>query len=206
MEGVLDLFPETESKGIATISHIVFSEKEDPLFNMRAVRDGGWLFHMTDGKYVRLHLYGELVMSDTQMERRSNSDFVYVSHGRVLIAGLGIGLVLKNILPKKEVTEIVVIEKYQDVIDLVAPKFTDPRIRIICADIFDWRPQKGEKFNVIYFDVWSDLCKDNLDEIKKLHNSFKSYVDRTDLNCSMNSWMKTFLRNRRRQEQRTSYW
>lgn len=204
IEGVIDLFPAVEEKGVAKISNYEFVE--DPLYNLRMLRDGGSMFIMRGGKYVRLHVNGELMMSDTDMEKTSNREFIYYAHGKVLIAGLGIGLVLKNILNKEEVTEVIVIEKYQDVIDLVAPKFDNPKLKIICADINEWKPAKGEKFNVIYFDIWPNICEDNLDEIKVLHNRFKNSVDRTDPNCWMNSWMKEYLQAKRRENRSRRYW
>lgn len=204
IKGVIDLFPNVEEKGVAKITNYEFKVEEDPLFNLRALRDGGSMFVMKEGKYVRLHVNGELMMSDTHMERISNRGFIYHAHGKVLIAGLGIGLVLKNILDKEEVKEVIVIEKYQDVIDLVAPKFDNPKLKIICADIHEWKPAKGEKFNVIYFDIWPEICEDNLDEIKVLHNKFKNSVDRTDANCWMNSWMKEYLQAQRKRNNR--YW
>lgn len=205
IEGVLDLFPKVEEKGVAKITHYEFKEVNDPLFNLRVMRDGGSMFVMRDGTYVRLHVNGELMMSDTNMEKYSNSDFVYHAHGKILIAGLGLGLVLKNILDKEEVTEVIVIEKYQDVIDLVAPKFDSPKLKIICADINEWKPAKGEKFNVIYFDIWPTICEDNLDEMKVLHNRFKFFVDRADTKCWMNSWLKDYLQALRRRN-RSRYW
>ena len=97
IEGVIDLFPEKEEKGVAKISNYEFKNEENPLFNARAVRDGGWMFYLEDGKYVRLHVNGELMMADTRMERESNRDFIYKANGRILIAGLGLGVILKNI-------------------------------------------------------------------------------------------------------------
>lgn len=46
------------------------------------------------GKYVRLLHKNEVVMSDTNMEKRTNSKFVINAHGNVLIGGLGIGMIL----------------------------------------------------------------------------------------------------------------
>ena len=203
LQGVLDLFPTPEKLGTAEISQFVFSHERNPLYNLRAMRDTGGLTYMEDGRYVRLHVDGELVMSDTRMEKNTNSEFVHAAHGRVLIAGLGLGLILKNILMKDSVKEIIIIEKCQDVIDLVGSKFRDPRIKIIHADIFNYQPSKDQKFNVIYFDIWSQITQDNLEEIKKLHNRFKYNLDRTDPDCWMNSWMKEYLQSERRKERRS---
>jgi len=200
MEGVIDLFPKTISKGVATISTFEFENAKNPLFNLRAIRDGGMMFYVRDGKYVRLYINRELVMSDTHPERISNSQFVTYANGKVLIAGLGIGLIIKNIINKECINEIIIIEKYQDVIDLVSPVFNNSKIKYICADIFDWKPTKNDKFDTIYFDIWSEINQDNLLEIRKLHNRFKFNLNRSNPYCYMNSWMKEYLQQRKRKE------
>lgn len=199
VSGVSDIFNFDAQKGIASISQIEFKTENDPLYNFRMLRDAGRMFVVRDGKYVRLHVNGELMMSDTGMERISNREFIEKANGRVLIAGLGIGLILKNILDKKSVGEIVIIEKYKDVIDLVAPKFKSNKITIIHADIFDWKPPKGEKFDTIYFDIWPEITSGNLKEIKFLHNRFKNFKAP---GAWMNSWMKEYLQKEKRKYRR----
>lgn len=55
---------------------------------------------ISPGKYVKLIIAGELVMSDTPYEMNTNQKFVDKAHGNVLIGGLGIGLLTKNLIPK----------------------------------------------------------------------------------------------------------
>ena len=200
MEGVIDLYPEPITKGVVHISQYEFKHEENPLFNLRALRDGNGLMYMYDGKYVRLHINSELVMSDTHMELQSNAEFVIRANGHILIAGLGLGLIIKNILNKPDIKSITVIEIYQDVIDIVSDKFNDNRITYIHDNIFDWKPEKGIKYDTIYFDIWSEISIDNLYEIKTLHNKFKYYVNRNNPNHYMNSWLKEYLQNKKRQE------
>jgi hypothetical protein len=204
IEGVTDLFKEKETKGVAHISQFTFSTQKDPLYNLRIVRDGGSMFRMYDGDYVRLHVNGQLMMSDTAMERLSNESFIKNAKGRILIAGLGIGMVLKNILKNKEVTEIVVIEKYQDIIDLVQPKFNDSRLWIICADIFEYEMPKTELFDCIYFDIWAEISQDNLLEMKKLHSKYRKNLNKLSPYKYMDSWMKDYLKKEKSREQRQS--
>jgi hypothetical protein len=216
MEGVFGLFKlpvgEKIEKGEAKLSTYEFKHEENPLYNLRATRNGGSMFWVADGKYVRLHVGNELMMSDTRMERTSNYEFCYYAHGRVLIAGLGIGLILHNLrdkIQKGDITEILVIEKSQDVIDIVAPYFLDiPQIKIFQGDVFEWKPAPGEKFNTLYFDIWPTptIDTDNLQEISKLHNKFKYFKDRTDPRCYMDSWMREYLQKQKRKDSRNSYW
>lgn len=193
--GVADIFPEKIENGNIKITPYTFKEEDDFLFNLRAVRDGGDIFRMVDGDYVRLHVNGELMMSDTRMERLSNSKFISSAHGRILIAGLGIGLVLRNIFdnPKKisDIEEVIVVEKEKDLIDIVGPKFSNPKLEIVHADIWNYVPEG--KFDVIYFDIWQDICEDNLDDMKLLHDKFKPFMKRGKIKY-MDSWMKGHLK------------
>jgi spermidine synthase len=90
------------------------------------------------------------MMSDTNMERRSNWQVKDNAHGRVLIAGLGIGMILHPILDPtraiisrragealQPVEHVTVVELNQDVIDLVAPSLAryGDRVTIVKADI-----------------------------------------------------------------------
>ena len=208
IKSVVPIFGELEKKGIAKIQRIEIKDSRVSLQNLRAIMDGGRIFRVIDGHYIRLIVNKELVMSDTGMERLSNEKFIHSANGHVLIAGLGIGLIVYTIMHKECVKSITVIEKYQDVIDLVAPKF--PTVKIICADIFDWKPAKGEKFDTIYFDIWPHICTDSLADIKILHNKFKNSLNRANTDHYMNSWMKEYLILQRRRDnwderQRSSY-
>jgi hypothetical protein len=192
VEGVVPFFEEKEEKGVAKISRFELSDYEARFENIMNRAD--YLFKLQAGTYCRLHVEGELMMSDTPMERKSNLNFIENANGRVLIAGLGLGMIILNILDKEEVTEVVVIEKYKDVIDLVEPKFTHPKLKVICSDIFFWKPAKGEKFDTIYFDIWGDVSQGNLEEMTELHNKFKSKLNRVNPKSFMDSWMKSYLK------------
>lgn len=203
VKSIVPLYKEKEEKGIVSITRYEF--KDDLLFNLRVMRDGGDLFVMKPGHYCRLTINKELVMSDTFLERKSNREFIRKANGRVLIAGLGLGLIIHNILHKQDITEIVVIEKHQDVIDLVSPKFNDSRLKIICDDIFNYLPKKEDKFDTIYFDIWTDITIENLDDIKLLHNKFKNKLNRENSRSWMNSWMKEYLQEAKRKENRRGW-
>jgi spermidine synthase len=130
-------------------------------------------------------------MSDTRLEQSTNREVVSQARGDVLIAGLGIGFILVPILKKNEVTSITVVEKHQDVIDLVGPRFNDPRLTILQGDILTWRPPKGSTYSTIYFDIWPNICSDNLTEMTRLERRFKPRLQK---NGWMGSWAKVLCR------------
>jgi hypothetical protein len=202
VKGVEQDFPEEMQQGVAKVIKYEFIESENPLYNLRYMRDGYHFMRMYEGKYVKLIVNGELMMSDTAMERKTNKGFIDKASGRVLIAGLGVGLVLKNICDKENVSEVVVIEKYQDVIDLVEPFVSHPKLKIICADIFTYDMAKTEKFDTIYFDIWAKISQENLAEMTKLHNKYRK--NKVSKESFMDSWLRDFLRKERQKEMRES--
>ena len=119
--------------------------------NIRAMLEG-----VTPGKYIRLLHNNECVMSDTNMEERTNSDFCINAHGDIIIGGLGIGMIIMAIQDKPEVNTITVIEKNQEVIDIVASQLNlNDKVNIICADVFEWKPERGVKYDMAYMDIWN---------------------------------------------------
>jgi hypothetical protein len=136
------------------------------------------------GKYKRLMRNGTCVMSNTPDEIRDFMHFVYTAKGSVLVNGLGIGVLLKALINKPEVTEITVIEKSEDVIKLVAQTYlTDNRVSIINADAFEYNPPKDKRYNAVWHDIWDDICADNLDEMKKLHRKYGRKADYQESWC-----------------------
>jgi hypothetical protein len=199
IKGVWNLFKEQEKCGSVFISRYIYEDARNPLYNLRLVRDGLSFMRMYDGGYVRMHVRGELMMSDTVFERHTNSEFINAAKGNVLIAGLGIGMVLHNILDKPEVTRVTVVEINKDVITLVGAKFQHEKLTIVNGNIFTFNTQ--EKYDAIYFDIWPTISQDNLEDMRKLHIKFRfkknegAYVD---------SWMRTFLKKQARKEKRNS--
>jgi hypothetical protein len=131
------------------------------------------------GRYVPEGVYKQLkrgditVMSNTPDEIRDQWNFIYNAVGDVLINGLGLGVTLKLVLAKPEVTSITVIEKSPDVIKLVAPTYlVDKRVTIINADAMEYKPPKGKKFNAVWHDIWDFICGDNIQDMIKLHRKY----------------------------------
>lgn len=136
------------------------------------------------GKYTRVMRGGTLVMSDTPAEQRDHYAAVRAATGNCLLNGLGLGMVLKNILLKPDVTKVTVVEISKTLIDMVSPHYVDPRVSFICADALKYKPPKGERYNMVWHDIWDYICADNLPEMTRLH---RKYGRRTDW---QGSWCK----------------
>lgn len=178
--------------GLAEVAHFEVTDFESKFSALRGE-------YVPAGKYARLSVAGCLMMTDTAMERGSNQEAVWSARGRVLIAGLGIGMILHPILSKTEVARVTVIEKYQDVIDLVAPTIQSPKLSIACADAFEFVPEAGTHYDTIYFDIWPDISVDNLDEMTRLHRRFRKFL-------APGGWMQSWQRDCLRYLKKAGRW
>ena len=180
-------------QGEARIIHYDVTSFDAAMATMRGIRT-------YSGRACVLKVNGRTMMSDTNHERATNCEVVRQARGDMLIGGLGLGMILHPIMAKPEVRHVTVIEQSQDVIDLVSP--TLPRrddITIIVADLMEWKPPRGMTWDVIYFDIWPDICIDNLGEIATLHRRFGR---RKRPGGWMDSWCRSRLLARRRRERR----
>ena len=210
MEGVYNIFSlkenETKNLGIATLRSFSISNEESKVYNLKSLFNGNGGFDcVTAGQYVKLSVNNILMMSDTDMEKRTNYEFISNAKGDVMIAGLGIGLILHNIEKKVktgEVKSITVYEKYQHVIDLITPYYKHLPITVKCEDILNYLPPKEEIYDTIYFDIWPTIDTNNLKDIRILHNRWKFHKRQDGW---MDSWVKQKLQNMKREENRY-YW
>ena len=95
----------------------------------------------------------DTVMQDTQHEYAEHQPLWDNATGDVLIGGLGIGFVNQKLMDNPDVTSVTIIEKNQEVIDMVwghCPK--DDTFTLIHADIEIWAPTQN--YHVGWFDTW----------------------------------------------------
>lgn len=152
---------------------------------------------ISPGRYVELSHKGECVMSNTDMEKRTNSSFVINAHGNVLIGGLGIGLILLAIQDKEEVKQITVVEKNMEVIELVGSQLPlNEKVEIVNADVFDYKPT--QKYNTIYMDIWNYINSDVYqNEMKPLISRYRRHLvpKSEDENRYIDCWCKYQAKN-----------
>lgn len=149
------------------------------------------------GKFIRLTHRGSVVMSDTEMEKRTNAAFVRNAHGKVLIGGLGIGLILLAVQDKADVEKITVIEKRREVIDLMSNQLPlNDKVDIVNADVFEYVP--AEKYNTIYMDIWNYINQDVYwEQMKPLISRYRKYLvpKSEDENRYIDCWCKYQAKN-----------
>lgn len=104
-----------------------------------------------------------LWMSLMTLEYESLALSYFAAHGHVVIMGLGMGLLLRNVLGKGDVTDVTVIEQDATVVRMLE-QFTDignwPGVEkfrgVHIADALEWKPG-DEHVDVVLIDIWREL-------------------------------------------------
>lgn len=195
-----------DSIGDWKIEHHTVGGDEAKSGRMYACNPSSMGRYVPEGTYTGLKHKGNLWMSDTPDEIRDHMTPIHEAQrrgGHILINGLGIGMVTAAVLNLKDddgnfvVDKVTVIENASEVIYLVGrilkERYGD-RLEIIEADSYEYKPQKGIRYSMVWHDIWLHLCTDNLDEMSKLH---RKYGRRTDW---QGSWGRELLQSQRRRE------
>lgn len=167
---------------------------------MRCVIKGRMHRAIDPGVYTRLTCNGSVIMSDTPMEMRGHWEAYHQARGHVLVNGLGLGMIVDNILDKEEVERVTVLEISQDVIGLVEPHLRErhgaDKLNIVLGDAYTYKWPVGQTFDYAWHDIWPDVCVDNLKGMERLHRRYGKRVK------GQGSWSKRELLRMRRQERR----
>jgi hypothetical protein len=140
------------------------------------------------GTYTRLFVNEVEMMTDLYEEwwsQRAPIEQALTRGGRVLISGLGLGLIIESMLRPENspVTQITVLEASAGVIDLVGThmlaRYAD-RLTIHHTDAFAWDPPPGERFSVVWHDIWPNPYHVPPAEIESLQNRFAALADWQD--------------------------
>lgn len=166
--------PEMDIDGVK-VTRFTIGEN-DPRLLREAIRYGRGT---RPGTYTKLTVDGRLWMSDTDAEKRDHLDAVRaiadLKAERVLINGLGLGMVVQAALSFGHVSRVDVVEADERVARHIGGCYErDPRVHVHCADAYGqarrWPP--GTTWDVAWSDIWADLCTDNLDGMARLRRSY----------------------------------
>lgn len=157
--------------GSAQIKH--FTVEETNFTAMRLMLEGRGT---KPGEYTALLINGNLWMSDTDAEWSDHLTAIWqiqIRGGRVLINGLGLGMVVGAALACENVTHVDVVESNPDVAALVGPHYTsDPRCTVHLADAYEIQWPPNTRWDVVWNDIWVDLDEDNLPGMHRLHRKY----------------------------------
>lgn len=133
-----------------------------------------WVGRAPDpGWYTRLSEGDQMWMSDTTAERMDHLDPVLEIQNtkakRVVISGLGLGMVLAAALSYDHVEHVDVVERDERVIELVGLHYLkDPRVHIHHGDAVEQmkRWDSDARWDVGWSDIWPTITADNLPQMK----------------------------------------
>lgn len=182
--------------GDVSIESFEVTNNDAMLFNLRNIENP--VCYISPNKYIKLIIANNLVMSDTPYERITNQKFVNNAHGNVLIGGLGIGLLIKALLPKLEngeIRHISIWEKNEQLILLwnMARQYLPihDKISIFNYDVFEYKRMRNQlkgMFDCIYIDIWNHLDKTAYEQMKHFRRVFKPFLNVTNPNAFIECW------------------
>ncbi len=107
--------------------------------------------------WASLHLeQGEIVMEDSARELRKHLPIWLAAKGRVLVAGLGLGCVVRGLLVNPRVEHIDVVEIDAGILRVVGAEFAgEPRVSLHLGDALKW-DQPGARWDYAWHDLWTD--------------------------------------------------
>lgn len=166
-------------------------EYEAGLAQLQHVRDGGR--GSAPGTHYRLIRRNHdlkarypwtLTMSDTDAEIMDFLQDLVTVRGRVLVAGLGMGLVVKAMLMSDDVHKIDVVEINKDLVDSPLGRYvarSDKRVKIHLGDIYDFPrvqdpPERGTKYDWVWADVWDTYSPDNVEEAARIKAAVRRWM------------------------------
>jgi hypothetical protein len=98
----------------------------------------------------------------------SMQDYARDSIGRVLVVGLGLGLIIHGLVDNIDIDSITVIERNKDVIDLISPLLPEAKdvdFKIINMNFYDFIHESEEEFDRLIVDMWTSGSKEETEKI-----------------------------------------
>jgi len=155
------------------------------------------------GTIHKLKEEGNTWMSDLPCEIYQHMKFVPLLKGDILVGGLGLGLILKMLEFNSEVKSVTIVEKSQDVINLVWPNLSlRYPATVVNDDLFEFlkkcktenRKMLKRKFDSAYYDIWA--CDSGLvwyEYIEPLRELSKGIISQKNIHC----WQEDVISSQR---------
>lgn len=158
------------------IERFTISPEEAKVEGMRMLIHGAGYRAPRAGTYTRIIRNGRLWMSDTDAEVRDHLEAIRQigrRGGRILINGLGIGLIVHAALQFENVEHIDIVEIDQEVCDVVGSHYArDPRVQVHCDDAHTIKWPAGMRWDVAWHDIWANISLDDVESRSKLNRRY----------------------------------
>lgn len=122
-------------------------------------------------------------MSDTRAEVLEHSPFLNrlpvfdkVRPLRILVNGLGLGMVAKGALSIARVNHIDIVEVNPDVARLVCRHLPEDKVTIHIGDAYDIKWPRGTRWDMAWHDIWPTIDDNNLPGMARLMKRYRDKV------------------------------
>lgn len=132
---------------------------------------------------------GEIVATNHPEETGRYESFVRRASGRVLLLGLGLGMMVNALLRKPEVEGITVFEVDPEIAAWGQEQFYGERVEILCRDA--WCPMEMQ-FDCGFASIWNRWHPDIWPEMDRIRRLYRPYL-REKLFCDNEIWVKDQL-------------
>jgi hypothetical protein len=144
-------YPRNESVGHATFKKFRYSGT----YMGFGVHDADFVQFAKRVEITALQVRKQTWMVDDPWHYWSIQDSAAQLHGRVLVGGLGLGLVLHELARNPNVDSVLVIEREQDVIDLLHPYLPESLdLEIVNDDFYHYIESDESSFDSAFVDLW----------------------------------------------------
>ncbi len=140
-----------------------------------------------------------VMMSDTLSERVEAAPLLLSAKGRVLVAGLGLGMLVHGLLDRPGVDTVTVLELNPEVIKAVGPTLPANRVTIVQADARGWAPcddphtvydpGSAYAYDTVLLDIWPVLGSTMRDELAEM----RAHYQRLFPGARVEGWMEREL-------------
>ena len=132
------------------------------------------ILRFNDGKYLsNIEDYATILLGDCSNCSKMKELYKDFTYDKVLVLGLGLGLIPETLKVEKECSIVDVVDNNQELIDYV--DFIDESISVIQHDALTYTPDK--KYDFILVDLWwghEDITQEIIDNIE---NNYKPYLE-----------------------------
>jgi hypothetical protein len=143
---------------------------------------GAGTFRRLLERHPRTDTCGVTWMSDTRAEIYEHAPMLnkldlcarFGQAKRILINGLGLGLVANAALAYPRVEHVDVVEYDPEIVELVGQFLTtDPRVTIHLGDAYNISWPRGTRWDLAWHDIWPEISDDNLPGMARLGRKYK---------------------------------
>jgi len=148
---------------------------EEGLYLMEGVDGFDFFYVKKPIEVTLLKINGETQMVDDPLHFIGMKLLAEASEGKVLTAGLGLGLYTIFLQENPLVESITVIEKNENVKELIEPmisKYIKKPTKIVIDDIINWI-NKASNFDTIMIDLWNESNQKTYLEMLSYYGAFK---------------------------------